>query len=88
MSNKEHHVNHPPRPAKRPLPRTILTTNPDPPAPSLLCPLCEKPLVYRSTALAGLNPPERWDFIDCRKCGLFEYRHRTGIFRRVKATAA
>ena len=73
---------------KRLLPTTTFTMTPDPAAPSLLCPICEIPLVYRSTVLCGVNPRERWDYLDCRECGLFEYRYRTRAFRRRKNTAA
>ena len=57
------------------------TSTPDGPAPQLLCPVCEKPLVYRQTVYGGVNPPERWDYLECRTCGSFEYRHRTKTLR-------
>jgi hypothetical protein len=55
------------------------TTRPETPPPQLFCPGCDKPLVYRQTALNGES--ERWDFFECRTCGKFEYRHRTRKLR-------
>jgi hypothetical protein len=60
----------------------VFTTTPETRAPQLLCPECDKPLVYRTTVLSGEPPGERWDFFACRTCGPFEYRHRT---RRLRA---
>jgi hypothetical protein len=37
--------------------------------------------VYRQTVLNGIKPLERWDYFDCRRCGPFEYRHRTRKLR-------
>jgi len=37
-------------------------TTPETRAPQLICPGCDKPLVYRQTVLNGVNPIERWDF--------------------------
>jgi hypothetical protein len=62
--------------------RAQFTSNPETPAPQLLCPACDTPLVYRKTVLNGVQPIERWDFFECRTCGPFEYRHRT---RRLRA---
>ena len=60
----------------------VATTTPDPAAPNLLCPVCDRPLIYRHTVIHGLNPVERWDQFDCRWCGPFDYRHRTRTLRR------
>jgi hypothetical protein len=65
----------------KPHPRPTFTSNPETPAPSLLCPTCEWPLVYRLTVVNGVNPPEQWDYFECRQCGPFEYRHRTRLLR-------
>jgi len=62
--------------------RAQFTTTPETPAPHLICPECDTPLVYRTTVLNGVQPLERWDFFECRTCGPFEYRHRT---RRLRA---
>jgi hypothetical protein len=61
--------------------RATFTTDPDSPAPDLHCPTCDRSLVYRETVVNGVNPPERWDYLECRMCGPFEYRHRTGKLR-------
>jgi hypothetical protein len=65
--------------------RTVLTTEPDPPAPVFVCPVCRGTLVYRQTALSGVPTSERWDLFDCDTCGPFEYRHRTRRLRQVGA---
>lgn len=51
-----------------------LTSHPDTPAPQLRCPECERPLVYLQTAINGITPVERWDFLECWTCGPFVYR--------------
>jgi hypothetical protein len=56
-------------------------THPDTPAPQLLCPKCDHPLVFRETVINGIKPAERWDYLECRTCGLFCYRHRTRKLR-------
>ena len=61
--------------------KAVFTTTPETPAPQLLCPKCDRPLVYRTTVLSGVRPVERWDFFECRTCGPFEYRHRTRCLR-------
>ena len=61
------------------------TTTPETPAPQLFCPRCEKPLVYRKTIVGGVDPIERWDVLECRTDGTFEYRHRTRKLRAVIA---
>jgi len=60
------------------------TSVPGTPAPDLVCPLCDCPLMYRQTVFGGVNPPERWDYFDCDRCGPFEYRQRT---RKLRKTA-
>jgi predicted RNA-binding Zn-ribbon protein involved in translation (DUF1610 family) len=63
---------------------TLFTTKPDIPAPALLCPTCDKPLIHRQSVFNGLTPRERWDYFACPTCrGGFEYRERT---RRLKPT--
>ena len=60
-----------------------VTTRPETPPPQLLCPKCDKPLVYRQTILGGMKPSERYDQFHCHTCGPFEYRHRTRLLRAV-----
>jgi hypothetical protein len=64
-------------------PSHIFTKNPDIPAPELLCPRCDHPLEYRQTVIGGVTPRERWDYLECHSCGLYEYRERT---RRLRPT--
>jgi hypothetical protein len=64
---------------------TRFTSTPDSPTPQLLCPICDLPLVYRQTAYGGVKPLERWDYLECRTCGAFQYRHRT---RELRAAGA
>ena len=52
------------------------TSFPATPAPSLLCPVCQLPLVYRLTVVPGAKR-SRLDYLECRTCGLFEYRDDT-----------
>ncbi len=61
--------------------RARFTTTPDTPPPLLDCPHCQRPLVYRQTVYNGVNPLERWDHFDCRRCGPFEYRQRTRVIK-------
>jgi hypothetical protein len=62
----------------------VFTATPDPPAPQLWCPTCDRPLVYRQTVLNGVKPPDRWDLFECRTCGAFEYRQRTRRLRPIR----
>jgi len=57
------------------------TSDPDTPAPQLPCPACNGPLAYRQTVFNGVKPVERWDYLECRTCGIFEYRQRTRKLR-------
>jgi len=61
----------------------VFTSQPDTPAPVLRCPACDSALTYRETVLGGVDPPERWDYLDCPTCGAFVYRHRTQHLRLV-----
>jgi len=73
---------------RRNLRRTTITAILDAPAPKLICPQCGWLLVYRLSILGGIKPLERWDYLDCPKCGPFEYRHRTRAIRLREVTAA
>ena len=61
------------------------TTEPDKPAPSLICPECDAALRYVRTYFGGVNARslERWDYYACG-CGEFQYRHRTRRIRKVR----
>jgi len=59
-----------------------------PPAtpPAVVCPTCDKPLIYVRSHLGGVNArsSEQWDYFECRSgCGTFQYRQRTRKLRRV-----
>lgn len=60
--------------------RASVTTTPTSPAPDKFCPRCDARLIYRQTVLNGI-PLERWDYYECLKCGVLEYRHRTRKLR-------
>jgi hypothetical protein len=66
---------------------TLFTSQPDQPAPPLRCPTCDSPLIYRQTILGVMMPRERWDYYDCRQCGPFQLRDRTGVVRSVAGPA-
>jgi two-component system, cell cycle response regulator DivK len=62
------------------------TEKPPAPPPSLLCPLCDYPLVYLRSHLGGVSErhPEQWDVYECNHgCGRFEYRQRTRKLRKL-----
>jgi two-component system cell cycle response regulator DivK len=59
--------------------RAHLDTAPAPP-PSLVCPLCDRPLVHQRSHVGGVSASylEQWDYFDCPGgCGTFQYRART-----------
>jgi hypothetical protein len=47
----------------------LITTAPDTPPLTIVCPTCDRRLLYRQTVYTGVNPRERWDYFDCTKCG-------------------
>jgi two-component system, cell cycle response regulator DivK len=66
-------------------PRYETTTPPDA-VPVVICPTCDRPLLYEHSYIGGVSPrhPEQWDRFTCQtRCGRFEYRHRTRQVRRV-----
>ena len=66
--------------------RSEHTRQPPTAPPVIVCPMCDFPLTYQQSVLAGPMPRERWDQFVCRRCRLaFEYRHRT---RELKRTGA
>jgi hypothetical protein len=68
-------------PVKRIGRSTHVTSAPDTPPPELFCPACDRPLLYRETAISGIKPIERWDYFSCATCGGFVYRDRTRKLR-------
>jgi len=61
------------------------TTTPRLTPPQLLCPSCERPLLYKRSYVGGVSDrhPEQWDYYDCSgSCGNFQYRQRTRKVRR------
>jgi CheY-like chemotaxis protein len=59
-----------------------------PPAapPTLMCPHCDRSLVYQSSQVGGVSVrnAEQWDYFTCASgCGTFQYRQRTRKLRRV-----
>jgi len=76
--------------ARRPTSRTkahqrFETTTPPRTPPQLICPSCERPLVYKRSYVGGVSDrhPEQWDYYDCSgSCGSFQYRQRTRKVRR------
>ena len=68
---------------RRSVRQVTFTTAPDVPAPELRCPTCDRPLMYLQTVLGGLQPPERWDYYEYRRCGFFDYRQRARKLRRI-----
>jgi predicted RNA-binding Zn-ribbon protein involved in translation (DUF1610 family) len=72
----------PEQPAGRTRRTARVTATPETPAPQLLCPTCNQPLVYRQTVIGGVKPLERWDYFECRTCGQFVYRDRMRQLRR------
>jgi hypothetical protein len=66
---------------KKPTQSAVITTAPDTPPLTVVCPTCDRRLIYRQTVYDGVNPRERWDCYDSIKCGPFDYRHRTRKLR-------
>ena len=61
------------------------TINPPVAPPTLVCPLCDKPLTYRRSHVGGVSSrhSEQWDYFDCEAgCGTFQYRVRTRKLRK------
>jgi two-component system cell cycle response regulator DivK len=62
------------------------TTVPPVPPPELICPQCDRPLVYKHSNVGGVSArnSEQWDYYECSAgCGIFQYRLRTRKLRRV-----
>jgi len=62
------------------------TATPGLPPPALLCPSCDRPLVYQDSHIGGVSEhhQEQWDYYECSgTCGRFQYRQRTRKLRRL-----
>jgi CheY-like chemotaxis protein len=62
------------------------TTTPPVPPPELICPGCDRPLIYQHSNVGGVSArnSEQWDYYECSAgCGVFQYRVRTRKLRRV-----
>jgi DNA-binding response OmpR family regulator len=65
--------------------REVTTTPPALP-PTLVCPMCDQPLQYRTSHIGGVSERhrEQWDYFECANgCGDFQYRQRTRKLRKV-----
>ena len=54
--------------------------------PHLVCPACDRILVYERSYVGGVSArhSEQWDLFVCQAgCGTFQYRQRTRLLRRV-----
>ena len=63
----------------------FITTTPATLPPSLICPLCDRPLAYDRSHIGGVSHRQReqWDYYMCNSCGTFQYRQRTRKLRLV-----
>jgi two-component system, chemotaxis family, chemotaxis protein CheY len=63
------------------------TTTPPLEPPALVCPSCDRPLIYQHsyTGGVGVKHSEQWDYYRCPgNCGSFQYRQRTRTLRIVR----
>jgi two-component system cell cycle response regulator DivK len=63
-----------------------MTTTPTELPPTLVCPMCDQPLQYRTSHVGGVSERhrEQWDYFECPNgCGDFQYRQRTRKLRKV-----
>jgi DNA-binding response OmpR family regulator len=62
------------------------TTKPPTAPPDLVCPACDRRLVYQRSHIGGVSErhAEQWDDYECLGgCGIFQYRQRTRTLRKV-----
>jgi CheY-like chemotaxis protein len=62
------------------------TATPPSPPPRLVCPSCDRPLIYQHSHIGGVSArhEEQWDYYVCgRECGAFQYRQRTRKLRKL-----
>ena len=60
------------------------STSPPRRPPALHCPSCDDMLSYQHSFIGGVSArsPEQWDYFACRRCGPYQYRHRTRTLKR------
>lgn len=60
------------------------STTPPRQPPTLHCPCCDTILNYDHSFIGGVNArsSEQWDYFVCRRCGPYQYRHRTKALKR------
>lgn len=61
-----------------------ITAMPPAAPPTLVCPVCDKPLTYSVSRIGGVSErfAEQWDYFECVVCGsAYEYRQRTKKIR-------
>jgi len=66
--------------------RRFETSTPPIVPPPLVCPSCDRPLLYVRSHVGGVSArlSEQWDYYKCHgACGTFQYRQRTRRLRRV-----
>jgi len=63
----------------------LVTTKPRLTPPTLMCPSCDRALVYEESYGGGVSQrhSEQWDYYTCSACGTFQYRQRKRKVRRV-----
>lgn len=64
----------------------LSTTLPELVPPTVACPNCLQPLLYRRSHSGGVNERsrEQWDYYECAAgCGTFQYRQRTRKLRNI-----
>jgi len=77
------------RVARKPLSRAYQrhdTMSPPVQPPALICPTCDRPLIYQRSHIGGVSAlhSEQWDYYVCpTSCGTFQYRERTRKLRQV-----
>lgn len=62
------------------------TTTPPVVPPMLVCPECDRTLIYQRSHVGGVSTKhqEQWDYLECPAgCGTFQYRTRTRKLRKV-----
>jgi CheY-like chemotaxis protein len=72
------------RPLSKSFRRSSTKTPPESP-PQLVCPLCDRLLIYEHSEIGGVSRRhlEQWDYYACATCGMFQHRQRTHTLRNV-----
>lgn len=79
-------ASHPPRQTLARAHQRGDTTHPSTLPPILVCPSCDRSLIYVRSFVGGVNVrhPEQWDYFERPNgCGTYQYRQRTRKIRRV-----